>query len=82
MALEEELATYQSHLEEWSEHEGKYALIKGKQVYGSFSSYDDAIQIGYEKFSLDPFLIKQVSMMEQVHFISRLVDPCLTSPAR
>ena len=76
MALEQELATYQDNLKEWSEHEGKYVLIKGKKICGFFSSYDDALQQGYEKFKLDGFFVKQIHMIEYVHCISRLVDPC------
>ncbi len=82
MALEQELATYQKHLPDWSEHEGKYVLIKSDEVCGFFSSYDDAVNDGYEKFKLESFLVKQINSLEQVHFISRFVEPCLTSPGK
>lgn len=82
MALEQELATYKNNLEEWTEYEGKYVLIKGTEVKGFYSSYDDALKAGYEKFELDPFLVKQVSMIEQVHTFTRFAFPCPTSPAR
>lgn len=82
MALEQELATYQKNLNDWTEHEGQYVLIKGDQVIGFFSSYDDAIREGYERFKLTPFLVKVVSSLEQVHFVSRFFDPCRTLPAR
>jgi len=82
MALEKELETYQSKISEWSEHEGKFVLIHGKDIAGFYTSYADALKEGYEKFKLSPFLVKQINTMEQVHFISRLVDPCLTSPAK
>ncbi len=82
MSLKRELVTYQNNLEEWSEHEGEYVLIKGAEVCGFFSSYSDALRQGYEKFKLDGFFVKQVHMIEHVHFISRLVDPCHTLLAR
>lgn len=81
MALEREFATYQKNLEDWTEHEGKHVLIKGEDVIGFFSSYDDAIKSGYEKFGLGTFLVKQVTTLEQVHFISRLAG-CPTSPVK
>ncbi len=82
MALEQELATYQKNLKDWLEYEGKYVLIKGDMVCGFFSSYDDAVNDGYGKFKLDSFLVKQINTLEQVHFISRFVEPCLTSPGK
>ncbi len=82
MALEQELATYRKNINDWTEHEGQYVLIKGDQVIGFFSSYDDAIRDGYARFKLEPFLVKGVSALEQVHFVSRFIDPCLTLPAK
>ena len=81
MALEQELATYQKTLDDWTEHEGRYVLINGDQVIGFFSSHDDAIREGYERFNLTPFLVKRVSALEQVHLVSRFFDPCLNLPA-
>ena len=79
MALEKELETFQKHLPEWAEYEGKFVLIRGDNVAGFYTSYEDALKEGYEKFKLEPFLVKQINAIEQVHFVSRLVDPCLTS---
>jgi hypothetical protein len=71
MALERELATYNAKLPEWREHEGKFVLIHGEDVVDFYSSYEDALKIGYEKFGLTPFLVKQVNALHQVQFISR-----------
>jgi predicted secreted acid phosphatase len=76
MALEKELATYKAKLHEMKEHEGKYVLIHGSDVIDYFGTYEDAIKEGYAKFKLEPFLVKQIQSVEQVHFISRLLDPC------
>ena len=78
MALETELATYKSRLHEWKEHEGKFVLIHGTDVVEFFSSYEDAIKVGYDKFKLEPFLVKQIQTVEIVQFITRFSDPCLT----
>lgn len=73
MSLEKELETYHSNLAQWAEHEGKYVLIQGNEVCGFFTSYDDVLAEGYRRFKLDPFLAKRVNMIEQTHFITRLI---------
>jgi hypothetical protein len=78
MALERELQTYKSKLSELKQNEGKFVLIHGADVVDVFSSYEDAVKEGYAKFQLDPFLVKQIQSIEQIHFISRLIDPCHT----
>ena len=75
MTLDKELATFRAKLPEWPEHEGKYVLIHGEDVIDFYSSYDDALKEGYGKFKLEPFLVKQIQVIEQVHFISRFVQP-------
>lgn len=78
MALEKELAVYQSKLPELSAHEGKFVLIHGDDVVDIYGTYEDAVKEGYAKFKLEPFLVKQIHAIEQVQFISRLLDPCRT----
>ena len=78
MALEQELATYKAKLPELKEHEGKYVLIHAADVVAVFGTYEDAVKEGYAKFKLEPFLVKQIQSVEQIHFISRLLDPCHT----
>ncbi len=75
MALERELETYNKKLPELKEHEGKFVLIHGDKVEDFFATYEDAIKAGYQKFKLEPFLVKQIRSIEQVHFISRFADP-------
>jgi hypothetical protein len=75
--LAKELKFYHAKLPEWAEHEGKYALIHGEEIIEFYSSYEDAIKIGYSRFGLEPFLVKQVHVMEQVQFVSRLVEPAV-----
>lgn len=75
MALEKELETYKKKLSELKAFEGKFVLIHGYDVVDTFSSYEDAIKEGYSRFKLEPFLVKQISSIEQVQFISRFVEP-------
>lgn len=85
MALEKEFEAYQHKLgdSEWvARNQGKYVLVKEDKVIQAFDSYGDALGGGYDRFGLDAFLVKQVSAMEQTHFISRLWAPCPVSPSR
>lgn len=75
MALEQELATYRARLHEFREHEGKYVLISRDEVVEFFSTYEDAIKVGYARFGLNPFLVKKVQTLEQVHSVTRFVAP-------
>ena len=75
MALETEMEVYRSKLPDWREHEGKFVLIHGNRVVDFFSTYDDAIKAGYQQFDLTPFLVKRISTIEVVQFISRLSAP-------
>lgn len=75
MALEKELETYNARLPELKENEGKFVLIQGENIAGIYTSYEDAVKDGYKQFKLTPFLVKQISSVEQVQFISRFVDP-------
>ena len=76
MALEKELETYKNKLPELKQHEGKFVLIKGEEIIDTFTSYEDAIKEGYQRFKLEPFLVKQIQSIQQVHFISRFIKPC------
>lgn len=76
MSLEKEFETYENKLPELKNQEGKFVLIRGEDIAGFFTSYEDAMKAGYEKFKLEPFLVKQVNSMEQVQVITRLIEPC------
>ncbi|MCI0388245.1 MAG: hypothetical protein MOB07_05710 [Acidobacteria bacterium] len=77
MALEKELATYKTALPELQSQEGKFVLISGDDVVGTYDTYEDALKEGYEKFGLNPFLVRQIHATEQVEFITRHISfPC------
>jgi len=40
---------------------GTYVLFTGACLIGSFNSYSAALEAGYEKVGMKPFLVKQVS---------------------
>jgi hypothetical protein len=84
MALEKELAIYKNNLATLKANEGKFVLIEAEQgVVNTFTSYEDAMKEGYEKFGLGkPFLVKQIRAIEHVQYVSRLFKPCHTSPSK
>jgi hypothetical protein len=73
MALEKELDTYKRKLPELTADEGKFALIHGDEVIGLFGTYEDALTAGYQKYGLEPFLVKQIQAIEQLQYITRLL---------
>lgn len=75
MALERELATYRAKLPELASHEGKYALIHGEDVIGTFATYEDALRQGYREFGLEPFMVKQVQSTERILFVAQALSP-------
>lgn len=79
--FEKELEIYKKNLTTWIE-EGrgiKFVLIKGENVDGFYDTYDLALTAGYEKYKSPPFFVKQIAAIENVQFISRIIQPaCLT----
>ena len=77
MTLERESATYQRELERLiREGEGsRFALIRGEEVVSVWDTYRDAIQAGYDRFGLEPFMVKQVLRSEQPVVLTRLLVP-------
>lgn len=78
MALERELQTYGRELPTLLQHEGKFALVQGDDVVDVYSTYEDAVKIGYARFGLQPFLVKRIESTEQVQFFTRDMVPCRT----
>jgi hypothetical protein len=73
--LQKEIETYNAKLGELSAYLGKFVLIKGDSVEGIYDTYADALKIGYERFQLQPFMVKQIAPAEQVQFFTREIDP-------
>jgi hypothetical protein len=68
MALEQELATFESMKAELiKNHDGKFALIKGTEFFGSFDTPTNAYQEGINQFGKDLFLVKRISESEEVY---------------
>ena len=77
MALELELETYQRELPNLLDSEGKYALVIGDKL-DVFDTYEAALREGYKLCQLEPFMVKQIHLVEEVQFITReIAEPCL-----
>lgn len=77
--LQQELETFERLRDQLLQDEGKYAVIGGQELLGVYTSYDDALKMGYERYGLAPFLVRKISVMEPVHFFTRHIpQPCLT----
>jgi len=77
--FEAELKTYERHQAALiAESLGKYALIHGDDLLGTWDTYEDALQAGYSKFGVDgSFLVKKVhGLIDGVQFFTRDVTSC------
>jgi hypothetical protein len=73
VALEQELETFKRELPrllQVEENRGKFALVHRDRVNSLWDSIDKALEAGYERFGVDPFLVKEVTDHEEP-FISR-----------
>lgn len=75
--LETEISTYEKLLPTLLAEQGKFALIFDGELLGTFASYEDALRIGYERCGIKPFLVKRISVEEQISYFSRDIGrPC------
>ena len=74
--LREEQATYEEHRAELLRSaRGRWVLIHGRRVLGTFESQRDAVDQGYRTVGLVPFLVKQVIEVEMpVQFASNVIS--------
>jgi len=78
MALEKELQTYRERLPELFADEGKFVLVHDQEMVGIYAAYEDAIQEGYNRFGLSPFLVRKIESIEHVQFVTRDLAECRT----
>lgn len=75
--LEAETAAFKRELPNLMSQEGKFALVIGDQVVGTFETYADAVQAGYAKVALErPFLVKKITTIEEAAHYSRPLRAC------
>lgn len=75
MALKYELQVYRedpsSMLGVGDINEGKYVVIKGDHIPGTFDGYEAALEAGYDKFGLVEFLVRKIERNQTVMSLSR-----------
>ena len=70
----EEKEVYAENIADWaSKYTGQFVLIKGREVCGFFTSYPDAVERGYQSYGLDGFFVKQISIIQDIHFMPPLM---------
>lgn len=79
-ALQTEIETYHARLaDNLPQHEGDYVVILGTEVAHFSSSYDAALDWGYDQYGTDqPFLVKKIAADEDVAHFTRDLGPCRT----
>jgi hypothetical protein len=66
MVLEREEATYRAKLPELLEkYGGRYVLIHGDDVIGTYETPEQALEVGYERWLFEPFMIKQIVAVDK-----------------
>lgn len=67
MGLERELAYFNQIRESLlASHEGKYAVICGEVLAGTFDSVENAYNAGLKAFGKEQFLVQKVTRTDQV----------------
>lgn len=62
--FESERATYHANFESLLAHEGKFVAIKGETIAGVRQTYDQVVELGYERFGPVPFLVKRIRLTD------------------
>jgi hypothetical protein len=63
--LKKEFLFYQKQLPSLLQSEGKYAVIVCEELVGVYGSYEDALQAGYGKAQVKPFLVRKISNSDE-----------------
>lgn len=75
MALEREWETFLTEMPRLLQegHRGKYVLIQGESVYGVWTTLDEALAAGYDRFGVEPFLAQEINDKPEPRYFSRNV---------
>ena len=66
--LAEEREYFSEHQSEWREaHAGKFVLVKGRELVGTFNRAEDAITEGARRFGEEPFLVRSVDQEKDIY---------------
>ena len=75
--LARELETFERHRERLlKEAAGKFALVHGDELAGVWPVNEDALRKGYERYKLNPFLVKRIESAEHAETFTRDLGSC------
>jgi hypothetical protein len=64
--LEQERKFFREHRAEWEKtYAGKFVLVKGEALVGTFDAADTAVSEGIRKFGTESFLVRNVGEKEE-----------------
>ena len=70
MVLDRELLTFRTNLPDLLEKAvGRFVLIHGDDILGTWETEEQALEEGYERFLHEPFLVKRIVANEQPIFM-------------
>lgn len=81
--LKTEIETFEKLLAQLvTDAEGKFALVVGDKLVGTYETYGDAVQEGYKIAGLDKqFLVKKISLVgDAAHYSRPLTVPGKVQP--
>ena len=68
MPLEKEISTYEKMKEELLKtYAGKFALIHGEELCGTYDTTENAYAEGVKRFGTDPFLVREITAQPQIY---------------
>ena len=74
MALEQEMETFRKHLPALlATDENRFVLIHGDQVAGTWPTKAEAVEEGYLRFEMKPFLVRRIVAHEKPTYVPREV---------
>jgi len=85
MALDMELQTYLKHRPAWVQEGrvGSWVVIHGSDVLGFYSSFDAALEAGYERYGINEvFMARQIAGDRTTYSLLPAYYPCSTSAVR
>ncbi len=64
--LDTERQFYAENLAKWlSQYPGKFVLVNGQELIGTFDTAEDALTEGARRFGLKPFLVRRVQEQQE-----------------
>ena len=70
--LAEEVRTYEANLVGWSDREGQFVLIKGRDIVGFYPRHEEALEAAYDEVGEGPFLVKQILLHEPIYQLGQI----------